>query len=290
MSGPLLRADHLTRRFGSFVAVDDVSFAVAAGEVVGLLGANGAGKTTVLRMLLGLLEPTDGLADLLGGPPDRSARARLGYVPQSLGLYGELTAWENAEFSAQAYGGAAVPLTGPLADQADHLVSDIGLGLQRQLAFHVALQHRPDVLVLDEPTSGVEPLARARLWDIVRAQADHGVGILVTTHYMQEARQCDRLLLMSRGRLVASGSEADIVAGTRVVEIIASSWTAVFAALSSASLPVSLAGRTVRVVDADPHRIEAILDKAGISAELRSVSPTIEERMTALAREAAPSS
>jgi ABC-2 type transport system ATP-binding protein/ribosome-dependent ATPase len=235
-------------------------------------------------MLLGLLEPSEGTAHLLGGLPERSSRSRLGYVPQSLGLYGELTVAENVQFTAEAYGATARPLAGVLAAQADHLVADIGLGLQRQLAFHVALQHDPEVLVLDEPTSGVEPLARARLWDIIRAQADRGVGVLVTTHYMQEAQQCDRLLLMSRGRLVARGSESDIVAGTSVVEVSADSWAQAFAALGAAELPVSLAGRTVRVVDVDPSRVREVLATAGVPAALRPVPPTIEERMTSLAR------
>lgn len=280
----LLAADGVTRRFGEVTAVLDVSMTVAAGEVVGLLGANGAGKTTLIRMLLGLLPVTAGEVRLLGGPPDRQRRRRLGYVSQGLGLYTDLTVTENLAFVARIYGAPVPPLPPALAAHADRLVADVSLGLQRQLAFTCALLHTPDVLVLDEPTSGVDALARADLWDTIREQAAAGVGALVTTHYMQEAQQCDRLLLMSEGSLVAHGSEADIIAGTTAVEVQAEDWSAAFAALESAGEPVTLAGRSVRVADADAHGIAATLAAAGVTAHVRSVPATIEERMTVLAR------
>ena len=215
MTNALLRAGRVTRRFGKFTAVDDVSMRVQPGEVVGLLGANGAGKTTLIRMLLGLIAVTSGWVELLGGPPDRERRRRLGYVPQGLGLYGDLTVRENLAFSARAYGTAEPALPAALTAQAGALVRSLPLGAQRQVAFLAALAHSPEVLVLDEPTSGVDALARTALWDTIRAQAERGAGILVTTHYMQEAQQCDRLLLMSDGRLVAEGSEADIIGSPR---------------------------------------------------------------------------
>ena len=280
----LIEARGLTQRFGDFTAVDDVSLHVDAGEVVGLLGANGAGKTTTIRMLLGLARPTAGQALLDGAPPTRKSRRRLGYVPQGLGLYSELTVSENLAFAAQAFGCEPAGLEGALADESDTLVAALPLGLRRQLAFVCALQHGPDVLVLDEPTSGVEPLARARLWDRIRSQADRGVGVLVTTHYMQEARQCDRLLLMSDGRLVAQGSEADIVAGTRAVAVHAQDWARAFEILSAAGMAVNLAGRDVRVIDPDEAHLQAVLAQAGLEATVTEVAPTIEERMTMLAR------
>jgi ABC-2 type transport system ATP-binding protein len=284
MTAPLIEAVGLTRRFGSFVAVDEVSFAVGTGEVVGLLGANGAGKTTTIRMLLGLLAPTAGDARLLGGPPSQENRAQLGYVPQGLGLYQELTATENVAFSAAAYGAQPAPLTGMLATSPDRLVRDLPLGLRRQLAFVCALQHSPRALVLDEPTSGVEPLARAHLWDTIRAQADAGVGVLVTTHYMQEARQCDRLLLMSRARIVGAGSESDIVGDTRVVQVTAQSWQRAFDALNAAELPVTLAGTAVRVTGVDAGEVERLLAGAGVAATVEPVPASIDERMVVLAR------
>ncbi|MEW2623596.1 ATP-binding cassette domain-containing protein [Streptomyces sp. NPDC048106] len=181
---------------------------VAPGEIVGLLGANGAGKTTVIRMLLGLTLPTGGTVATFGRAPDRTTRRRLGYVPQGLGLWATLTVAENASFAAAAFGSEPAGLGQGLAALEHRLVSDIGLGLQRQLAFAIALAHRPELLVLDEPTSGVDPLARARLWDEVHDQAQRGTGVLVTTHYMQEAQQCDRLVLMSRGKAVGRRDRA----------------------------------------------------------------------------------
>jgi ABC-2 type transport system ATP-binding protein len=287
MTGALLRAGRVTRRFGAFTAVDDVTMQVQPGEVVGLLGANGAGKTTLIRMLLGLLAVTSGTIELLGGPPARERRRRLGYVPQGLGLYGDLTVAENLSFSAQAYGCAVPALPPSLAGHTGVLVGDLPLGAQRQVAFLAALAHSPEVLVLDEPTSGVDALARASLWDTIRAQAEKGAGVLVTTHYMQEAQQCDRLLLMSDGRLVAQGSEADIVGSTTAVAVHTGNWAQAFAALNAAGVPVMLEGRAIRVANADPAGLAGVLTAAGIEATLEQVPATIEERMLVLARGAA---
>jgi ABC-2 type transport system ATP-binding protein len=284
MMSALLRARHATRRFGAFTAVDDVSMQVQPGEVVGLLGANGAGKTTLIRMLLGLIAVTSGRAELLGGPPGRERRRQLGYVPQGLGLYGDLTVRENLSFSAQAYGTAEPVLPPGLTPHADVLVRALPLGAQRQVAFLAALAHAPQVLVLDEPTSGVDALARAALWDTIRVQAEQGAGVLVTTHYMQEAQQCDRLLLMSDGRLVAQGSEADIIGSTTAVAVRTGDWARAFAALNAAGAPVMLAGRAIRVANADLAELAEVLEAAGIEASLEPVPATIEERMLMLAR------
>jgi len=289
MTGVLLRARQVTRRFGTFTAVDNVSMHVQPGEVVGLLGANGAGKTTLIRMLLGLLPVTSGGVELLGGPPDREHRCRLGYVPQGLGLYGDLTVRENLSFSAGAYGSAEPELPPALAGRADVLVRELPLGAQRQVAFLAALAHSPEVLVLDEPTSGVDALARAALWDTIRGQAEHGAGVLVTTHYMQEAQQCDRLLLMSNGQLVAQGSEADIIGATTAVAVRTGDWAQAFAALNAAGAPVMLAGRAIRVANANPGELQDVLKAAGIQAILQPVPATIEERMLVLARETSAS-
>jgi ABC-2 type transport system ATP-binding protein/ribosome-dependent ATPase len=286
MTGVLLRAAHVTRRFGAFTAVDDVSMRVRPGEVAGLLGANGAGKTTLIRMLLGLIAVTSGRVDLLGGPPDRERRRRLGYVPQGLGLYGDLTVAENLSFSSRAYGAAMPALPSALTGYADVLVRELPLGAQRQVAFVAALAHSPDVLVLDEPTSGVDVLARAALWDTIRAQAERGAGVLVTTHYMQEAQQCDRLLLMSDGRLVGEGSEADIIGSTTAVAVRTGDWARAFAALNAVGAPVMLAGRAIRVANADPAELAQVLRDAGIEASLQPVPATIEERMLMLSRQA----
>jgi ABC-2 type transport system ATP-binding protein len=280
----LLRSDRVGRTFGGFLAVDDVTMSVGPGEVVGLLGANGAGKTTLIRMLLGLIATTTGDVELLGGPPDRELRRRLGYVPQGLGLYRDLTVEENLAFSTQAYGAVAPPLPEALRAGAERLVADLPLGLQRQLAFLCALAHDPEVLVLDEPTSGVDALARAALWDTIHEQAEGGVGVLVTTHNMAEAEQCDRLLLMSQARLVAQGSESDIIGSTTAVAVRTSDWARAFAVLNEAGQPVMLAERDVRVADADADQVRAVLADAGMTAEVFGVPATIEERMMVLAR------
>ena len=280
----LLASDRVGRTFGAFTAVDDVTMGVGPGEIVGLLGANGAGKTTLIRMLLGLIATTTGDVELLGGPPDRERRRRLGYVPQGMGLYRDLTVRENLAFSTQAYGAAQPDLPEALRAGADRLVADLPLGLQRRLAFLTALAHDPEVLVLDEPTSGVDALARAALWDTIHEQAETGVGVLVTTHNMAEAEQCDRLLLMSAARLVAQGSEADIIGSTTAIGIRTTDWARAFAVLNRAGQPVMLAGRDVRVADADADQVRAILADAGMSAEVFGVPATIEERMMVLAR------
>ena len=275
----VVRAERLVKRFGDFAAVDDVTFRVDSGEVVGLLGANGAGKTTTIRMLIGLIAPTSGRAYLLGTGPDDRVRRRLGYVSQGLGLYRDLTVRENFDFVAGSYGvsGAVFPAT--LDRIADRLIGDVSLGEQRQVAFACALVHRPDVLVLDEPTSGVGPLESARLWDRLRGEAGRGAGVLVSTHSMEEARQCDRLVLMADGRIVATGSESDIVGGTRSVVVRSHSWKGAFDALVGSGMLAMLAGRDVRIADAEVDAVRAVLDRAGIEAEVTSAPATIDERM-----------
>lgn len=284
MAGAVLRARSVTRKFGDFTAVDSMSMAVVPGAVVGLLGANGAGKTPLIRMLLGLLAATNGEVELLGGPPDRTRRARMGYVPQNLGLYRDLTVDENLAFSADAYGVPLPTVPAEFHDVRTTLVRDLVLGAQRQVAFFVALAHEHTVLVLDEPTSGVDALARARLWDTIRQQADRCVGVLVATHYMEDAQQCDRLPLMSAEKLVGAGSENEIIGDTGGVAVHTPHWAQAFAALNNTEIPVILDGQSIRVPDTDPATIDSVLQSADISAEIRPVRATIEERMLVLAR------
>ena len=276
-----VEAAHVVTAFGGFRAVDDVSLTVLPGQVLGLLGANGAGKTTLIRTVLGLLAPTSGTVRVLGGEPSRDTRRRIGYVPQGLGLAADLTVAENLAFVAAAYGLDDVPEPpADLAAERDRLVGSLGLGLQRRLAFAAALSHSPELLVLDEPTSGVDPLARAALWDTVHEQAEAGVAVLVTTHYMQEAEQCDALVLMSRGRRVAAGTLADVLDGTTAVEVVTPDWADAFGALSAAGLPVTVAGRAVRVAGVDPADVERALAGAGVRGEARPVPARLEEVLT----------
>ena len=279
----LAEAAGASRRFGELLAVDRVDLAVAAGEVVGLIGANGSGKTTLIRMLLGLVAPTAGRVRLFGEPPSRRTRARLGYVPQSLGLYEDLTVAENLAFSAAAYGSSGAELQGELAAARDLLVRELPLGLRRRAAFAIALAHHPDLLVLDEPTSGVDPLQRARLWETIRASAEQGAGALVTTHHLGEAEQCDRLVVLASGRVVAAGTLDEVVGDATAVEVRTPTWEAAFGALDLAGLPVSLVGRTLRVPGADPGRVGRVLADAGIQAEVASVAASFEETFVVLA-------
>jgi ABC-2 type transport system ATP-binding protein len=280
---PLASAKGATKRFGDLLAVDGVDLTVAPGEVVGLIGANGAGKTTLIRMLLGLLLPTAGQIRLFGEPPSRRTRARLGYVPQSLGLYEDLTVAENLAFSAAAFGSAGADLEGELAEQRDALVRDLPLGLRRRVAFAIALSHHPDLLVLDEPTSGVDPLQRARLWETIRATATDGAGVLVTTHHLSEAEQCDRLVVLANGRVAAAGTLAEVVGDTTAAEVRTPSWEAAFTALDAAGLPVSLVGRTLRVPGADPDAVRRVLADAGVPAQVATVAASFEETFVVLA-------
>lgn len=269
----LARLDDVTMDFGATRAVDGVGLAVAAGEVVGLLGANGAGKTTLIRLLLGLLRATAGTVHLLGDAPSRSTRRQLGYVPQGLGLYADLTAAENLAFRAAAFGMPAPDLPPDLADVADVVVADLPLGLRRRLAFAAALGHRPRLLVLDEPTSGVGPLGRADLWDRIHGAVDDGAGALVSTHYMDEAEQCDRLVVLAAGREVATGTAADLVGDQQVIEVVPDDPAAALARLEAAGLVALPAGRRVRVVATSPERVRDVV----ADGDLRVVPATLEE-------------
>lgn len=214
----------LTRRFGDLTAVRGLNLRIAQGEVFGLLGPNGSGKTTTIRMLCGLLEPTSGGATVAGldvaREPDR-IKERIGYMSQRFGLYEDLTVGENLEFYAGVYG----LRHGARRERLDRVVGFLGLatrlrqlagtlsgGWKQRLALGCALLHQPPVLFLDEPTAGVDPAARRSFWRTIHALARSGTTVLVTTHYMDEAAQCGRLALMSQGHLIALGSPADVAA------------------------------------------------------------------------------
>jgi ABC-2 type transport system ATP-binding protein len=281
---PLASCSKATRRFGSFTAVREVDLEVWPGEIVGLLGANGAGKTTLIRMLLGLLSTSGGEVALFGELPSRLTRSRIGYLPQGLGLYDDLSPAENLEFAAAIFGARGAVLPEPVRPYARELVGSLPLGVQRQVAFAQALSHRPDLLMLDEPTSGVGPLGRARLWETIGDAAEAGVGVLVTTHYMEEAQECGRLVIMADGRVVAAGTAAEIVGNRQVIAVEAESWSAAFGALEQAGLQVALAGRGLRVPGADPALVRRAL--GDLPAVVRQVPATLEERFFELTQQA----
>ena len=212
-----IRATHLTKTFGALRAVDDVSFALPRGRIYGALGPNGSGKTTLIRLLTGLARPTSGGAEILGvSMPSRPILSRIGYMTQSDGVYPALTAGENVRFFAETYGvrdsaavESALELV-ELADRARSLTAELSGGQRRRLSLACALVHSPQVLFLDEPTVGVDPLLRLQFWAHFKALADRGVTILVSSHVMDEADRCDELLFIRSGRIIARGSGADL--------------------------------------------------------------------------------
>lgn len=211
-------AEHLTRRFGDFTAVDDLTFDVGQGEVFGFLGANGAGKTTAIRMLCGLLKPTSGQAVVAGYDvaryPERVKR-RIGYMSQRFSLYNDLTVGENLQLFGTIYGLGRNPLRERINEMyaklnmrelKDQLVGGLPPGWKQKIALSAAMLHRPQVLFLDEPTGGVDPLERRRFWELILdAATEEGTTILVTTHYLDEALYCNRTLIMADGRIQALG-------------------------------------------------------------------------------------
>ncbi|HLY56492.1 MAG TPA: ABC transporter ATP-binding protein [Stellaceae bacterium] len=218
MNDGIIRVEQLVKRFGAFTAVDGVSFDVKRGEIMGFLGPNGAGKSTIIRMLCGLLRPTSGRALVAGidvaRDPER-VRGQIGYMSQKFSLYSDLTVIENLRFFGGIYGVKrselgerirfATEMAG-LAGRETALVSTLAGGWKQRLALGCAILHRPPVLFLDEPTSGVDPVSRRRFWDLIHDMAADGVTILVSTHYMDEAEYANRIALISQGKLIALGS------------------------------------------------------------------------------------
>ena len=222
MTGQAIDAKALTRRFGSFTAVDAITFHVEPGEVFGFLGANGAGKTTAIRMLIGALEPTSGSATVAGFDLKKQAeqvRRRIGYMSQKFSLYEDLTVKENITLYGGIYGVSDADIatrTGDILTRiglehaGKELVRDIPLGWKQQLAFCVALLHRPAVVFLDDPTGGGEPIPRRRFWELIYEAGAAGTAVLVTTHYLDEAEYCRRISIMVNGAIAAMGTPAEV--------------------------------------------------------------------------------
>lgn len=223
-TSPVIIADRVTKRFGDFTAVNAISFTVAPGEVFGFLGANGAGKTTAMRIFCGLLAPSSGAAKVVGfdvASESEAIKARIGYMSQKFSLYGRLTIRENIRFYGGVYGVDPQTLAArseeilqriDLSGSADHYVNDLPLGYKQRLSFAVATLHRPKLVFLDEPTGGVDPIARRQFWEMITEAAATGTTVFVTTHYMDEAEYCDRVSIMVDGTIAALGTPADLQA------------------------------------------------------------------------------
>jgi len=219
---PAIAVKDLTRTFGTFTAVDHITFSVSAGEVFGFLGANGAGKTTAMRMLIGLLEPSSGEARVAGFDvyTQREAIKRgIGYMSQRFSLYEDLTPRENIRLYGGIYGLSRAQIAErtdamlarlEMRDVANAPVGRLPLGWRQKLAFSVALVHEPPIVFLDEPTSGVDPVTRRQFWELIYEAAGRGTTVLVTTHYMDEAEYCDRLSIMVAGRIAALGTPSSV--------------------------------------------------------------------------------
>jgi ABC-2 type transport system ATP-binding protein len=298
----------LTKRFGEFVAVDAVSFVVSAGEVFGFLGPNGAGKTTTIRMLCGILPPTAGSA-MVGGSdvatePER-IRHKIGYMSQRFSLYTDLTVWENLTLYAGIYGVPErtmdkrlreVMEMSALVGKEDAMVADLPTGWRQRLALGCAILHHPEVLFLDEPTSGVDPAARQAFWELIYQLSSEGTAVLVSTHYMDEAEQCHRIGMIFNGRLAAVDTptllreripgrvyELEIVDTIRATEILRQ---------IPGIAEVSPFGRRLHILTEEEaftqKKVRQILTKASISiASLEQVPPRLEDVFIYVAQQSA---
>jgi len=220
-----IKVESLTKRFGNFTAVDSVDFSVKKGEIFGFLGANGAGKTTVIKMLCGLLTPTSGTAQVAGydvqTQPER-VKNNIGYMSQKFSLYNDLSVLENLNFFGGIYGiknavlhdriAWAIDMAG-LRDHTSALTGSLPVGWKQRLALGCALLHHPQIVFLDEPTGGVDPLSRRRFWDLIHTLTDEGITVFVTTHYLDEAEYCNTILLIHNGKIVAGGSPSQLKTG-----------------------------------------------------------------------------
>ena len=294
-----IQVQHLTRKFGTFVAVDDVSFDVQTGEIFGFLGSNGAGKSTTIRMLCGLLRPTSGTA-IVGGidvsADPEGVKRRIGYMSQRFSLYELLTVDQNIRFFGGVYGltperlearrAFVIEMAG-LRGREHSLARELAGGWRQRLALGCAILHEPAILFLDEPTGGVDPLSRRQFWRLIDTLASSGVTILVTTHYLDEAERCHRVTLIHAGRLAAIGTTSEVkrvFAGRPIVEVRTPRTTDAMRVLDETAMveKTTLFGTAVHAVLKDPQpdtaRLEQHLRARGIPVEsIELVEPSLED-------------
>jgi ABC-2 type transport system ATP-binding protein len=291
-------AQGLTKRFGAFTAVDRLDLSIAKGEVVGFIGPNGAGKSTTIRMLCGLLRPSAGRATVAGfdvGRAPEAVREHIGYMSQKFSLYDDLTVRENLRFFSGLYRvprreikartQVAIAMAG-LEGREDALVRTLAGGWKQRLALGCAILHRPPVLFLDEPTSGVEPEARRKFWDLIHRLTGEGVTILVSTHYMEEAEYCNRIALINAGRLVAIGSPGEMrrrELGGSLYELDCSALGAALVVLRQAPgvIDAAIFGDKLHVLlepTAAAADVPPLLARQGITAGApRAIVPSLED-------------
>jgi ABC-2 type transport system ATP-binding protein len=296
--------EHLSKRFGDFVAVDDLSLEVRRGEVFGFLGPNGAGKSTTIRMLCGLIRPTSGRARVSGYDVAREpeqVRQNIGYMSQRFSLYDDLTVIENLRLFAGLYSvprealeqriGWALEMAN-LTGKEKMLTGQLPGGWKQRLALGCAVLHKPPILFLDEPTSGVDPIARRKFWDLIHAMAEEGVTVFVTTHYMEEAEYCNRLCLIFRGKIVALGAPAELKRTAVSGQLLLLECDAIGRALellrsSVEVLDAAVFGNALHLVVTDAGsamvRVRSVLDVHKIHIErLEPISPTLEDAFVSL--------
>lgn len=295
---PVIVAEALTKHFGEFTAVDRLDLSIVKGEVVGFIGPNGAGKSTTIRMLCGLLRPSAGRGTVAGfdvGRHPEAVREHIGYMSQKFSLYPDLTVVENLRFFAGLYRvprreieprmQSAVAMAG-LQGREEALVGTLAGGWKQRLALGCAILHRPPVLFLDEPTSGVEPEARRRFWDLIHHLATEGVTILVSTHYMDEAEYCNRVALINAGKLVAIGSPGELrqhKLGGTLYELACASLGAALACLRQADFVMDAAifGDKLHVLlgpGGNAAALQPLLERQGLTAgPPRAIPPSLED-------------
>jgi ABC-2 type transport system ATP-binding protein len=298
-AAPAITVEHLTRRFGKFIAVDDVTFNVARGEIFGFLGANGAGKTTIIRMLCGLLNPTSGRATVGGFDIARESEAvkrNIGYMSQKFSLYFDLTVVENLTFFGGVYGLPAARLKeriawalnmAGLSGREKSLTGELSGGWRQRLALGCAILHEPKIIFLDEPTSGVDPISRRSFWELIDRLAEGGTTVFVTTHYLDEAEYCNRIMLIHAGRLIAGGSPQELKARTFTTPILEVQCDRLIDALDalqqqSWALETALFGTALHVRVAQEEQgaqlIRDLLQARGITVEhIEKIVPSLQD-------------
>ncbi|MBI4667002.1 MAG: ABC transporter ATP-binding protein [Nitrospinae bacterium] len=296
----------LTRKFGKFVAVDNINLAVRRGEIFGFLGPNGAGKSTTIKMLCGILNPSAGKGEV-GGldimTQSEEIKKNIGYMSQRFSLYDDLTVEQNLDFFLGIYN---VPREkgeprkdwalsmASLADRRGALTGILPAGVKQRLALGCAILHEPAILFLDEPTSGVDPISRRNFWDLIYAMAEAGSTVFVTTHYMEEAEYCDRLALIYRGKIIAEGTPRGLKAERMkrsVLEVYTGNPVEALEAVSRAGLEAAIFGSSLHVIVEDRAMAEPLIREVlqGAEVELSHmavISPSLEDVFVTLIEEA----